>query len=1044
MGFKTLLLFTCIPVLLLPAVSSAQLPLSRHYNVQDYQAGDRNWKVIQDADGFMHVANQQGLLTYDGARWRLLRLPGRTVRALATDAHGRLFAGTLNDVGIIQTTETGQTEFYSLKPYMPDSGRSLKTVFELTATSTAVFAETQTMVLLINTNDPSLPIRTFTFDEYLVGTFNIHNNVYVVGTDHIFVYREGNFVKLRPTAIDSGEIFTLTAIGLHGILAYTDDNRIWLFEQGFSDTPRIWNTALQQYIDDQSVDLYFGTGQRPVDHTIGGNASFFVIPSVNRGVLLTDVRGNLLQHLTSDDILASNTVYHSYVDRQDNIWLATNKGITKILYDVPLRKVAGPQNQLPPVLSLTGSPNGFFAGTNHGIYHLGHDQTTFSFISGTASQIWDIKAWNNGFLAAGGNDGLYFIKEQRVYHTYPTKTALMSVTASSRDGEILFAGLYNGFEILRHSSSGFELLAEFPQVDATVRTMVFDDVSSTLWLGTDFDGIYRLVFTQDEHGKLEYGSPNITHYQSNGELAFSEHNQVYNTPLGVRFTGVGAIYRFDEKSEKMIPDNSSWTKNTGAYPRLIDDRTNRIWIANRQIVLSDLQQNTADSLLLRGISGTINDVYSIDENTAWIATNNGLYYLNLDNTHYAHAAPVYYRSIFAGGFNQPLPQPQQAENRQVWPYSATPAYVEIASPNFLMEEQMLYRYKVEGLHTNWQPWTNHSHYNFGHLNEGNYVFKAEVLDIFGNRQLILPLEFEVNPPWFRTYWAYILYGSVLFLLVWGLIRYNNYRLIKRNEYLSSLVDSRTDEISRQNDVLKKQANELREANDIKSEFLNMAVHDLRNPLGVIAGLTDLLQTEENDSKTVQEYLLQIQRVTNRMMRRINRILTDSKINNVANNENLQKVNITSVVREVTQHNRVLASRKQQKLITKFDDSLHVMGNYDLLTDLIENILNNAIKYAPPGSVIRITAYAISEQRADYIDISIQDEGPGISHEHQSVIFDEYYTTGLQPTGNERSTGLGLYIVKKIVDAHHGTIEIISDPELEPGTTVRILLPAYNA
>jgi signal transduction histidine kinase len=280
-------------------------------------------------------------------------------------------------------------------------------------------------------------------------------------------------------------------------------------------------------------------------------------------------------------------------------------------------------------------------------------------------------------------------------------------------------------------------------------------------------------------------------------------------------------------------------------------------------------------------------------------------------------------------------------------------------------------------------------------------------------------------------------------VLWGFSSYRNYQLIKRGEYLTSLVEQRTENIMQKNEELLEQAEELRKANDLRSQFLDMAVHDLRNPLGVISGLADLIRSEDPEPEERRNYLQQIERVSGKMLQRVNRLLADSKLDNQLVADKLEMVDMNDLVREVVTRSRVLADRKQQKLEVDFGAQCRVVAEPDLLQDVLDNLISNAIKYGPIDSTVSVTVQRVThkKQKRDWVEVSVQDEGPGIAEQDQLNVFEAYYTAGSKPSGNESSTGLGLYIAQQVARKLGGEISIQSQPRRQAGSTFLLRLPA---
>ena len=240
----------------------------------------------------------------------------------------------------------------------------------------------------------------------------------------------------------------------------------------------------------------------------------------------------------------------------------------------------------------------------------------------------------------------------------------------------------------------------------------------------------------------------------------------------------------------------------------------------------------------------------------------------------------------------------------------------------------------------------------------------------------------------------------------------------------------------QRELARKNA-ELERLNDEKDRFLGMAAHDLRNPLGVIRACSEFLLEggfSEGDPRE-QQFLEKIHSSSRFMLRLVEELLDISKIESGAIDLALEPLDLSEVVRRNADLNRVLAEEKDIEIEVELPDE-PLEGRWDepKLEQVLNNLISNAVKYSAPGTRVRVRARA----RGDAVELAVEDEGQGIPEKEQDRLFKPFSSTSVKATGGERSTGLGLAITKKIVDAHGGTIEVESEPG--EGSTFSVTLP----
>ncbi len=223
--------------------------------------------------------------------------------------------------------------------------------------------------------------------------------------------------------------------------------------------------------------------------------------------------------------------------------------------------------------------------------------------------------------------------------------------------------------------------------------------------------------------------------------------------------------------------------------------------------------------------------------------------------------------------------------------------------------------------------------------------------------------------------------------------------------------------------LKQKNLELEELNDIKNQFLGMASHDLRNPLSSIMGFSEMLKEDIDDLSKEErdEYLDTICSVSKQMLNLVNELLNVS----VIESGKLQLKYINSSLKRLVETRIRLyeapAGKKNIILKSNLEDIPEFQFDPNRIGQVLDNLITNAIKFSPVGKRIHITL----EKEENLCTVNIRDEGPGISQEDQSKMFQHFQKLSAKPTGGESSTGLGLAIAKKMVDAHNGTLGVKS-------------------
>jgi len=282
-----------------------------------------------------------------------------------------------------------------------------------------------------------------------------------------------------------------------------------------------------------------------------------------------------------------------------------------------------------------------------------------------------------------------------------------------------------------------------------------------------------------------------------------------------------------------------------------------------------------------------------------------------------------------------------------------------------------------------------------------------------------------------------IFGSRLSIAFDNVILYQ--QLHEANTQLEDRVAQRTRALMQANRRLSAQWLRLQRANGFKNEILGTVAHDLKNPLGVILGRTEMLMELIGANASRESVTAQIEHIrdaTRRLTAMVDHLISDAMADAFDISIRREPVDIAGLVHEVADANQPLAFNKQQTIAVSAPSNIVTMCDADRIREAIDNLISNAIKYSPIGG--KITVVVIHEE--DDTIVRVADEGAGLSPEDLGRLFGRFQRLSAKPTAGESSTGLGLSIVKRIIDMHGGQVTADS-PGPAQGSTFTITLPA---
>ncbi len=221
----------------------------------------------------------------------------------------------------------------------------------------------------------------------------------------------------------------------------------------------------------------------------------------------------------------------------------------------------------------------------------------------------------------------------------------------------------------------------------------------------------------------------------------------------------------------------------------------------------------------------------------------------------------------------------------------------------------------------------------------------------------------------------------------------------------------------------------------KTEFLGIASHDLKNPLSTIIGYAQILEGNPRPAE-VPEFSRLIYKAGKRMRDLIVNLLDANAVEEGRFSQKIERCDIGELVAQSLEQNRPNATRKEIELALARDRDYWARADPGTTVQVLDNLISNAVKYSPFKTRVCVEISADDEE----IIVSVHDDGPGVSEEDQTKLFQKFTRLTAQPTGGESSTGLGLSIAKRLAEAMSGKVECES--VLGEGATFRLRLPRW--
>lgn len=572
---------------------------------------------------------------------------------------------------------------------------------------------------------------------------------------------------------------------------------------------------------------------------------------------------------------------------------------------------------------------------------------------------------------------------------------------------------------------------------------LYGDWKGILWIGTDGSGLNRFDPRTGKFSHYQHRADDPNSLSNDYVIAIHEDHQG-----GIWLGTMGGLNHFDRTTKQFTRyDEKNGLPNTVIGGILEDDQAN-LWIStNKGLAKFNLQKKTCKNYDVRdGLQSNEFNAWSYYRNKRgemFFGGINGFNVFNPRTIAYNPHPPAVVLTDFQI-FNQSVPispggdAPNQytilekhiTETKHIiLPYDKNVFSFEFTALDFTMPERNQYAYRMEGFEPGWVYSGGRRFVTYTNLDPGEYTFRAKASNndgIWNEKGMYIRI--TITPPWWRTWWAYTLYGLLFIASLYGLRRYTIARERLKNDLKLERLESE----------------KLHEIDQLKTRFFTNISHEFRTPLTLILGplekrLSRMKESTNTDHKDDQL----MYRNAQRLLQLINQLLDISKLE-------AGKVKLEVIQGDIVQYLRAIvfsfsSLAESRRIALNFQtevDTLRAFFDKDKLEKIVSNLLSNAFKFTPEEGTINVQVSLpkgnASEEPADWIEIVVQDSGIGIPAERVSRIFDRFYQVDGSHTREREGTGIGLALTKELIALHHGEINVSS--EIGKGTRFTIRLP----
>jgi len=547
------------------------------------------------------------------------------------------------------------------------------------------------------------------------------------------------------------------------------------------------------------------------------------------------------------------------------------------------------------------------------------------------------------------------------------------------------------------------------------------DADNKIWIGTQGGGLDRFDQTTRRFSNYLADGKKIASISSN-----TIHDIFLDSHKDVWVCTQDGLNKYVRNTDSFLTYSKKDGFASNVFKQITEDDNGNLWVIT-ETGLSSFNPRTMKIENFDEDDGVFasSGMCKENKNQMFLAGSKGLVSFNpLDINYNKLAPPVYFsdfqifnKSVLPGD-NNVLREPIQNTKEIVLNYDQSVFSIEFVALNYTHTEKNSYAYKLEGFDKRWNYIGEQRKATYTNLNSGTYTFLVKAANNDGvwnnnGKSLII----VITPPWYLSWWAYLIYTSLFIMAVYGYIFYNNRQEKLKYEIRLAHIESEKE----------------KELHEKKLSFFTNISHEFRTPLTLIINpLKDILYAGGSDMD--RQNLNIINRNAKRLLSLVDQLLLFRKADADADDLKLAKINIVELSKEVFLCFSHQAQTKQLQLEYFCEDEyIEFIGDHEKIEIVLFNLLSNAIKFTEKGGQIKLNI----TQTTEHVNIEIQDTGCGIVQTAGEKLFNKFYQEYNYNAPAAGGLGIGLFLVKNYVERHGG--EISYQSEVGKGTTFYVQL-----
>ncbi len=755
-------------------------PVVNQFNKTDYNASNQNWSVGQDNDGVLYFGNNDGLLEFDGSKWEIHKIAGnKIVRSVLCSDQNRIYVGSFEEFGYFEKDNFGKLHYVSLSAKLTNYKMQNDEIWTIINYNGTIIFQSFTSYFTYK-NGELKGVRS----PYTFLFFNIYNDKIYTHTEQlgfsIFNPTKNTFLAVKNDLIKS-EVISVLKFNQTKALLVTKSDGLFLYD----------GTTVSKFITDADDEIRKAELNRAVILPNG----LIVVGSILNGATAIDKSGRKQWTLNTSNVLRNNTILGMLPDKDNNLWLALDKGIAFVHVNSSIRYIHSLAPAIGSIYSLNYQYPNLYIGSNQGLYKAKFNPEKKSVSQITLEpkvkgQVWTLDQFDNQTLC-GNNEQTFEISNTGVQSLSPVKGGICIKKGFINGKEVLVQGTYTQLCIYEKVADKWKFSHVIGNFLNPIRYIEID-YTGTIWASHLHQGLFAIRLTPDlteiEHIETFNSLDNVHQYNIN---VFSINNRVV-------FTDRTGFYTYDDIQKKIVP-YEELNKNLGYYShsyRVCHFKSDLYWFIREgeaalvqvkpgAIKLLDVVQY---ALFLNQTVDDYQNIIPVSATECLFTLENGLALYDINKLGLkGSVSSLKIKNVKTSDAESKESRylPLNPKNLPSTPYKRNNIQFSVYFPQYQSINDTYYRYKLEGLDLVWSEPTTSSIKNYNYLQSNTYTLHVLVETKNGFKLSETAYTFFVEPPFYLSVTAKIIYVILGILLLIGIYFYIKYLFRIRKEKIHS-------------------------------------------------------------------------------------------------------------------------------------------------------------------------------------------------------------------------------------------------------------------